>query len=403
MWSQRPLRPQTLSSVNGPDSLREGYTSFTKQWEETFASLAAFLGLRIRPESDISQFVMVLVALDQGFALRHRINGMVEYVSRPTGPNGENEDWTLFALGLEGLVHQFFEIDPDWQPQRNDVVDSEGLRPTVGGPIAPMHHALSPQTRDAGPWSSVVGDSAALTWTLATQSSGATRSRNSVSMEDLAFAQVPPNHRVGGIPESVRFSEHPDGGPKPERTFLAALSPIPRHHTSAHGRIRTCDARFRKPTLYPRATRAGVGWSPATRRTLSRIHGMHATCRRRSNGRGSLHACGHRASRPDRRIAPISEVCVRSAYTLCRGIGIVSTMIRRVGVAISERIVTASGVPCSRSPSVPRTGSTFGARLPPTPRPSARRYAGTGAAVYRSSTTVDTQVRRTPSTTDPGA
>ncbi len=97
--------------------LREGYTSFTTMWEETFTALAAFLGLRIRAGSDISEFVMVLVALDQGFALRHRINGTIEYVTRPTGPNGEDEDWTLFALGLEGLVHQFFEIDPDWQPE----------------------------------------------------------------------------------------------------------------------------------------------------------------------------------------------------------------------------------------------------------------------------------------------
>jgi hypothetical protein len=92
--------------------LREGYTSFTKSWEESFAAMAALLGLRIRPESDMSQFVMVLAALDQGFSLRHRINGKIEYVTRPTGRNGENEDWTLFALGLEALVHQFFEPDP---------------------------------------------------------------------------------------------------------------------------------------------------------------------------------------------------------------------------------------------------------------------------------------------------
>ena len=107
--------------------LREGYTSFTKQWEETFAALAALLGLRIRAESDMSQFVVVLTALDQGFALRHRINGKIEFVTRPTGPNGESEDWTLFALGLEALVHQFFETDPDWQPERRAVADSEGL------------------------------------------------------------------------------------------------------------------------------------------------------------------------------------------------------------------------------------------------------------------------------------
>ena len=94
--------------------LREGYTSFTKMWEESFTALAALLGLRIRPESDMSQIVRVLVGLDQGFSLRHRINGTIEYVTRPTGPNGENEDWTLFALGLEALVHQFFEPDPTY-------------------------------------------------------------------------------------------------------------------------------------------------------------------------------------------------------------------------------------------------------------------------------------------------
>lgn len=97
--------------------LSEGYTSFTKLWEESFAALAALLGLRIRPEADMSQFVMVLTALDQGFALRHRINGKIEYVTRPTGPNGENEDWTLFALGLEALVHHFFEPDPRYESE----------------------------------------------------------------------------------------------------------------------------------------------------------------------------------------------------------------------------------------------------------------------------------------------
>jgi hypothetical protein len=97
--------------------LREGYTSFTRLWEESFTGLAALVGLRIRPGSDMSQFVMVLAALDQGFSLRHRINGKIEYVSRPTGPNGENEDWTLFAIGLEALVHQFFEPDPSYDAE----------------------------------------------------------------------------------------------------------------------------------------------------------------------------------------------------------------------------------------------------------------------------------------------
>jgi len=34
---------------------------------------------------------------------------------RPTGPNGEDQEWSLFAFGLEALVHQFLEPDPDFQ------------------------------------------------------------------------------------------------------------------------------------------------------------------------------------------------------------------------------------------------------------------------------------------------
>ena len=33
---------------------------------------------------------------------------------RPTGPDGAMEEWTLVGVGLEALVHQFLEIDPDW-------------------------------------------------------------------------------------------------------------------------------------------------------------------------------------------------------------------------------------------------------------------------------------------------
>jgi len=33
-------------------------------------------------------------------------------VKRPTGPEGEEQEWTLFAAGLEAIVLQFFEPDP---------------------------------------------------------------------------------------------------------------------------------------------------------------------------------------------------------------------------------------------------------------------------------------------------
>ena len=39
----------------------------------------------------------------------------------PTGPNDELQEWTLFAIGFESLVRRFFEIDPDWRPQSQDL------------------------------------------------------------------------------------------------------------------------------------------------------------------------------------------------------------------------------------------------------------------------------------------
>jgi hypothetical protein len=118
LWMHVVATAMTTSHVEQREriqlALRQGYTSFTKFWEESFATLATLLGLRIRPQSEMSQFVMVLAALDQGFSIRHRINGQVERVTRPTGPNGEDEEWTLFAVGLEALVHEFFEPDPTY-------------------------------------------------------------------------------------------------------------------------------------------------------------------------------------------------------------------------------------------------------------------------------------------------
>ena len=62
--------------------------------------------------------------------MRDRVdNSKMEGIVRATGPGGEKQEWTLFGVAFEGLVWQFFEIDPDWEPERKDVVDTEGSRP----------------------------------------------------------------------------------------------------------------------------------------------------------------------------------------------------------------------------------------------------------------------------------
>jgi hypothetical protein len=48
--------------------------------------------------------------------MRQRVDQQLEGILRPTGPKGEDQEWTLFAIGLEALMQQFFEPDPDWNP-----------------------------------------------------------------------------------------------------------------------------------------------------------------------------------------------------------------------------------------------------------------------------------------------
>ncbi len=108
------------TATNSPDQKRriqaaliEGYEAVTKFWDETYAPLMDLFGVRLRQPGSMRQFTIAVTAYSQGCSLRARIDGSIEIVVRPTGPNGEDQDWTLFAIGLEALVHQFFEPDPE--------------------------------------------------------------------------------------------------------------------------------------------------------------------------------------------------------------------------------------------------------------------------------------------------
>jgi hypothetical protein len=66
----------------------------------------------------LRHFTMAVTAYSEGCSMRNRIDDRVEFFNRPTGPNGDDEEWTLFAIGLEGLVDHFLEPDPDYRPPR---------------------------------------------------------------------------------------------------------------------------------------------------------------------------------------------------------------------------------------------------------------------------------------------
>ncbi len=98
-------------------ALVDGYNAFTHRFVELYAGMASLLGLQLRPGLSLRQFAIAAESLAEGCALRSRVDpsGMFG-ILRPTGPDGPVREWTLFAVGLEALTLQFFDLDPGWSP-----------------------------------------------------------------------------------------------------------------------------------------------------------------------------------------------------------------------------------------------------------------------------------------------
>ncbi len=109
-------------------ALGEGYRSVAEFWNKNYAALMEMLGLRIRHPWTMPQFTMAVTAFSEGCSLRQRTTDDLEVIARPTGDHGKDQEWSLFAVGLEALVHQFFEPDPEFEPpaSSSDGVAQEG-------------------------------------------------------------------------------------------------------------------------------------------------------------------------------------------------------------------------------------------------------------------------------------
>jgi hypothetical protein len=101
-------------------ALFDGYQLDTEQWGQLHGALAAHVGFRVRAPFTLRQFTVTVGALVEGCALRQVGAEDLAVVLRPTGPDGEQQEWTLFAIGLEALVLQYFELDPEWAPPTDE-------------------------------------------------------------------------------------------------------------------------------------------------------------------------------------------------------------------------------------------------------------------------------------------
>ena len=102
--SRLPMDEGSLAAAR----VRQVYEEFATRWDFVFMQTFAVIGVRLRPGLTVRQLSMLAISLTEGFSIWERVDpSMTRHILRPTGPNGEKQEWTLFSLGVEGLVWQF--------------------------------------------------------------------------------------------------------------------------------------------------------------------------------------------------------------------------------------------------------------------------------------------------------
>jgi hypothetical protein len=114
VWVLAVTGPQSERGRRIRKALVEGYETTTDLWVGLYQALMNYLGVRVRAPFTLRQFTVSVGALIEGCAMRAAAEPDAPPIFRPTGPDGASEPWSLFAVGLEALVVQYLELDPDW-------------------------------------------------------------------------------------------------------------------------------------------------------------------------------------------------------------------------------------------------------------------------------------------------
>jgi len=117
VWALSATGQPTEERTRIGEALLSGFEAYTEQIEALYATMVSFIGLRLREPFTLHDFFVAEDSLSEGYGLRNRVDAAARRVIlRATGPDGEEQEWTIFAVALEALVRQFFELDPDWRP-----------------------------------------------------------------------------------------------------------------------------------------------------------------------------------------------------------------------------------------------------------------------------------------------
>ena len=87
------------------DAAKAAYEEYCVRWDYVFERSFDALGLRPVAGVSIRHLSMLAVSVTEGYTTWDRLDPAVAgHVERPTGTDGALEEWTLYSLGIDGLI-----------------------------------------------------------------------------------------------------------------------------------------------------------------------------------------------------------------------------------------------------------------------------------------------------------
>jgi len=112
IWSIAASSDSSAEQRDLHEALTDGYEVINNHFENAFGELMDILKVQVRKPLTVRQFADAVGALVEGCSLRDRVTDGMANIMRPTGPDGQMQEWTSFSIGLVALATEFFEPIP---------------------------------------------------------------------------------------------------------------------------------------------------------------------------------------------------------------------------------------------------------------------------------------------------
>ena len=91
------------------EAIRTGEEKLLESYAALFEEAAEVFGYQLMPGLTFIEFTAAAYAMNDGLANRPARNFRRREIPLPTGPDGEEQPWTLLAIGFHALCEYFFE------------------------------------------------------------------------------------------------------------------------------------------------------------------------------------------------------------------------------------------------------------------------------------------------------